>query len=119
MEVLVLNSSILITDRIEDILLKESNVIKLYKTNSCFEAFIKAIKYLPKILVVNSISSDNEVLHLLIDIKNKKINCKIIMLLNSENDFIVQLYKEAGVNYFLDKYNEFQKLPILINEILN
>ena len=43
--------------------------------------------------------------------------CKVIMLTNHADDYYRQQCRELGADYFLDKTNDFGKVPEIISEL--
>jgi DNA-binding NarL/FixJ family response regulator len=117
MQVLIIDSSILIIERLQELLAEVEDVSMIFGTASYKDGLIFFTTQQPNAVIVNSIGTNNEVLELLNAIKKSAINTKIIMLLNNEEKFMQEIYKAAGVHFFLDKYNEFLQIPNIISSI--
>jgi DNA-binding NarL/FixJ family response regulator len=117
MQVLIIDSSILIIERLQELLAEVEDVSMIFGTSSYKDGLIFFTTQQPNAVIVNSIGTNNEVLELLNAIKKSAINTKIIMLLNNEEKFMQEIYKAAGVHFFLDKYNEFLQIPNIISSI--
>jgi len=53
-------------------------------------------------------------IHLLQKIQELGWNCNVIMITNSSAGYYEQQCKKLGVTHFLDKTNEFEKVPLII-----
>ena len=51
-------------------------------------------------------------------IKEQNPGIKVIVLTNYANTQIQQICQRLGADYFLDKSNDFQQLPILLNKMM-
>lgn len=58
-------------------------------------------------------------IHLLKDIKRNSIHCRVIMISNHADEYYRVQCKELGADYFLDKSNDFAKVPTIINQLYN
>ncbi|HEX7903612.1 MAG TPA: response regulator transcription factor [Chitinophagaceae bacterium] len=54
---------------------------------------------------------------LLKKIKNSDGECRVIMITNHADDYYRQQCKDLGADHFLDKSNDFAKVPGIINRL--
>lgn len=56
-------------------------------------------------------------IHFLKHIKSHDNNCRVIMISNHADEYYRDQCKELGADYFLDKSNDFAKVPTIINQL--
>jgi DNA-binding NarL/FixJ family response regulator len=117
MQVLIIDSSILIIERLQELLAEVEDIDMVFGTSSYKDGLQFFTAQQPTAVIVNSVGTNNEVMELLNAIKETNITTQIIMLLNNEGKFMQEIYKTAGAHFFLDKYNEFLQIPNIINAI--
>lgn len=117
MQVLLIDSSILIIERLQELLYDVSYISMVFGTSSYKEGLNFFYNQQPNVVIVNSIGTNNEVVKLLQKIKEYNADTKVIMLLNNEEKFEQEIYKVAGAHFFLDKYNDFLQIPNIIQSI--
>src|SRR4051812_8629370 len=111
MMVLVVDSSVLIIERLQHILTEEENVSVVYGAVSYKDAMrIFKENETPVVLLdsdlPHTMSSD-----LLKEIKTTKPDTKVIMMVNAIEKYSVEKYKGLGADLFFDKYHEFETIP--------
>jgi DNA-binding NarL/FixJ family response regulator len=83
----------------------------------------EACKYLkndhPDLVLLDINLPGKSGIHLLKDIKSRSGNCRVIMISNHADDYYRTQCKELGADYFLDKSNDFAKVPMIINQLYN
>jgi DNA-binding NarL/FixJ family response regulator len=117
MQVLIIDSSILIIERLQELLAEVEDIDMVFGTSSYKDGLQFFTAQQPSVIILNSVGTNNEVIELLNTIKETNSITQIIMLLNNEGKFMQEVYKTAGVHFFLDKYNEFLQIPNIINSI--
>lgn len=114
MVVLIVDSSTQISQRLEE-LLSELNFIKsIYTADSHTNARHLFTKYQPRIVLLGINIPENESLKLLAEIAAGSCKTSVIILFLTSNDYINDQYKLLGADYFLDKYEDFEKIPGII-----
>jgi CheY-like chemotaxis protein len=118
MVVLIIDSSMLIIERMQQVLSEAGNISAIYGASS----YKEGIKYFkeknPDIVLLDIILPDNESLKLLKEMKKEKSDINIILLSSYSDSYILAQFKAVGIDFFYDKYSEFPKIPGAINSIV-
>jgi DNA-binding NarL/FixJ family response regulator len=116
MQVLIVDNSIQIIERLEEILFEAGNIAAIHKASSYEEAkkLFKENKY-DAVLLDNDLPG-NESLKLLKEIKKTGEKTCIIILFTHMDNYIQEQCKYLGVDFFLDKYCDFEKIYGVIKE---
>ena len=119
MQVLIVDNSRLIIERLRLMLSETENSIGAYGAISFIEgvSFLRKIKL--NVVLIDSGLPGTECIDLLKKVKEVNFNTRVIVLLNGEDDHIQLKYKTSGADLFFDKYHEFEKIPAAINSIAN
>ncbi|WP_462222128.1 response regulator [Ferruginibacter sp.] len=117
MVVLVVDSSVLIIERLQHILSEATKATAVYGAVSYKDAlrFLKKIKI--DVVLLDSGLPGNTALNLLNEINAAGIKTTVIMLTYSIDHYLEEKYKLLGAELFFDKYHDFEKLPSVINNI--
>lgn len=73
----------------------------------------------PRIAVLDINLPGKNGLELLQAIKAIDKNVTVVMLTNQAGDYYRKMARDLGADYFLDKSNDFERLPDLLHEIVN
>lgn len=117
MEVLIIDSSIQVSLRLKEILSELKFINTIYTSNSHENASQLFFRYQPGIILLGFNIPENESLNLLAKITNSSTKTSIIALFLDKNECIVEQCRLLGADYFLDKYEDFEKIPGIINGI--
>ncbi len=119
MQVLIVDNSRLIIERLRLMLSETENIIGAYGAISFNEgaSFLSEIKL--NVVLIDSGLPGSECIDLLKKVKEVNLNTRVIILLNGEDDHLQLKYKTSGADFFFDKYHEFEKIPAAINSIAN
>ena len=117
MQVLIVDNSRLIIERLKLILSESANIIGAYgavsfKEGACFLTEIKL-----QVVLIDSGLPATESIDLLKKVKEVNPDTRVIVLLNGEDDHLQLKFKSSGADFFFDKYHEFEKIPAAINAI--
>ena len=110
MLILIVDSSILIIERLEEIISEAGNITAIHKAVSSEEAkkLLKENKYDTVILDIDL--PGNESLKLLKEIKKPGDGTWVIILFTQIDNYIQKQCKSVGADFFFDKYYEFEKI---------
>lgn len=115
--VLVVEDSLLIIERIFS-LLEESEHIKLVVHAANYAESMKMIKEVNADVVLLDINlPDKSGIELLQEIKSNHPGMKVVMLTNHANQNYREICMHMGADYFLDKSNDFEKIPDVIRTL--
>lgn len=117
MVVLVVDSSVLIIERLQHFLSETTKATAVYGAVSYKDAirFFKKIKI--DVVLLDSGLTGNMAVNLLNDINTAGIKITVIILTDNIDYYMQEKYKSLGAGFFIDKYHDFEKLPALINNI--
>ncbi|HRI25165.1 MAG TPA: response regulator [Ferruginibacter sp.] len=117
MKILIVDSAAWMPDRIASLLTETEGEKTLYKAFTYQEALSVFHETRPAVVILDKNLPDSGSITLLKEIKSVKKDTVVIVLsfridLNAERQC-----KRAGADHFLDKYNEFEKIPSIIEHI--
>ena len=117
MQVLIVDNSIKIIERLKDILSESGNITAIHDAVSYKDAarLLKEIK--PGVVLLDTALPGNGTIELLKEIKESGSTTVVIVLSSSYDDYILRECKSNGADFFFDKYHDFEKIPGLINTI--
>ncbi len=114
MQVLIVDSSIQIIERLEEIISEAENIIAVHGAVSYEEAkkLFKENKHDVVLLDINL--RGNESLKLLREIKKTHGETCVIILFTHIDNYIQEQFKSLGADFFFDKYYDFEKISELL-----
>jgi len=118
MKVLIVDSSSAIISRLKELLAELDTIKKIYDATKCKNAMALVKKHKPDIVLLDINLPKNESFDCLSEIKKLHNATVFIALANrgsSEVDAVK--FKLKGVEFFFDKYHEFEKIPQAIRQI--
>lgn len=117
MVILIVDSSIQIIERLEEILSEAENITAIHKAVSYQEAakLFKEIKH--DLVLLDSGLPGNGWIDLLKEIKGTSSTTPVIVLANHLDNHNKEKCKFLGADFFFDKYHDFEKIPRVINAI--
>ncbi|MBL7703897.1 MAG: response regulator [Ferruginibacter sp.] len=117
MRVLLTDKSTLITQRLEELLSEIIFILGTDKASSYDEALALFKQYRQDVVVADMNLADNTSCRLVKEIKELAPHTTIIMMFIDADEYIMEQCKKMGADFFFDKYHEFEKIPVVINEI--
>jgi DNA-binding NarL/FixJ family response regulator len=118
MTVLIVEESLLISGRIRNLLLETGNASNIYQTAEHTKAVTLFEEVKPQVVLLDMCMPGATAIDLLQDIKKAATETAIVVLVNCE-DYQKQLKcTTIGVDFILDKYHEFEKLPEIMDSIV-
>lgn len=119
MTILIIEESLLIGGRIQSLLLETGNATAIYQSVEHKKAatFFDEIK--PQVVVLDMCLPGAISIELLQEIKNKAAQTAIVVLVNYEDAQKRLKCTSIGVDFIIDKYHEFEKLPGILDIIVN
>lgn len=119
MRVLLADDSALIRERLKDML----SVFQQVEIVGSFENGTDALQALrslnPDLAIVDLKMPGLSGLQVLTEIRKVDKSLKFIFLTLHSSDYYRLIAKEAGANYFFSKLDDFEKVEVVINEMLN
>ena len=117
MRVLIVDSSILIVKRLEEMILLLETTRNVYSSDSYSVGLEIFEIYNPDVVLLGLGIPEEKSMKLLNSIKTLNSAIPgIILTLNINDDLYAQCVN-LGADFFLDKYHEFQEIPALIQRI--
>jgi len=117
MRVLIADKSDLIIQRLEELLSEIIFILGTDKACSYEEALQLFKQNKPDVVVMDMNLPDNTSYQLLKEIKESSPKTVVIIMFIDSDEYIIQQCKKLGADHFFDKYHEFEKIPVVINEI--
>lgn len=114
MKVLIVDSSVEIIQRYKEMLSQIPGIQLIYNASNYADAILHITSFNPSVVLLDTNLPAGKSLELIKEIKLKKYNTKIIAIYNRIDDQLLNQYKINGIEHFIDKYNEFEKIPGLI-----
>ncbi|MEI7471908.1 MAG: response regulator [Chitinophagaceae bacterium] len=108
---LIVESSAHIRSRILHILEQLDSVHSIYHTDSHSNADSLFDMVLPDFVLLDVDFQQNAAIELVKMIKQKSTGCVVIAMVNSEEERELNVFKLHGVDFILDKYHAFEKIP--------
>lgn len=117
MEILIVDSSIQIIERLAEILSEVKNIKTIHRAASYAQAAELFSKENPDVVLMETGLSDNKSVNLLKEVKATNANIVVIVLSIHVDVLTKQKYISSGADFYLDKYHEFEKIPVIIKTI--
>lgn len=110
MRILIVDKSIHLLERLEEIFVETEDISLILKTVSYEKATVLFKENKPDVVLVDINPSRNEAFKLLKEIKGTGYKTSIIILSDNTDENIREQCKLQGADFFLDKYYEFEKI---------
>jgi two-component system chemotaxis response regulator CheY len=117
MRVLIVDSSIQIVRRLEEMLLAAKTTRIVYSSDSYEQALQIFTENKPDVVLLSISLPENQSIKLLGEIKAVVYKTSVIILSINMNQYIHEQCIMLGADYFFDKYYDFEKIPVVINRI--
>ena len=117
MQVLIVDSSVQIIERLEEILAEEENINGIVSAVSYEEAIKLFNEKKPDVVLLDCSLPGNASLELLKEIKKESCKTSVIVLSIQEDNYMQEQCKLLGVDFFFDKYYGFEKIARAIKTI--
>lgn len=112
-----MDTSTVIIQRLKDLVSESLNIEAIDMSVSYSDASKKIKSNLPDIVLLDLALPANESIEFLRRMKKENPQISVIVLSDTSGKRIKDQCESEGVNYFFDKYNEFEKIPGAIKEI--
>lgn len=119
MRILIVDSSIQIIERLEEILSESAIVTEVFKSVSYEGAVTLFKQYQPDIVLLDIYLPGNDSISLLKEIKRSGFKTFVIILTAQTDSYMREQFRSLGVDLFFDKYHDFEKIPGFISSISN
>lgn len=119
MRVLIVDSSVQIIKRLEEILSDTKKISTVCRSVSYEEAGELFKKIKQEVVIMDMGLHGNDAFDLINVIKKTNPSTVIIVLSIHMDARVEEQCNFLGVDFFLDKYNEFGKIPAIINLVAN
>lgn len=117
MEILIVDSSIQIIERLGELISEEENIKTIYRAVSYKAASELFNETKPDVVLLDIGLPQNKSVDLLKEIKAANNKTVVIVLSIHVDEGTKQKYKSLGIDFFFDKYNDFEKIPAVINNV--
>ena len=119
MTVLIIESSVLISGRIKNLLAEKKEEIPVFQSDGYKQAVLLLDEIDPDIVLLDMYMPGNMSVNLLRSIKECKADSIVMALVNREDQDMQFKCKSVGADLILDKYHEFEEIPRLIDSKTN
>ena len=113
---LIIENNAVISARLTDLLSEYKEVRKVLNAVDYDSAYKVLKSHKVNIILLGIHISDTDILEL-VSICTYEQQCSLIILSDHPQNFYKERYKYLGLNYWLDKANEFDLIPQLLDEI--
>lgn len=113
--VLIVDDFPLIIDRLLVLLTHLDNIESVISAGDFGQAISLLIEFKPEISILDIHLPDKSGIELLRHIKKSQPNTIVIMLTNETGEYYRKLCQSLGADYFIDKSNEFDQVPLIIS----
>lgn len=117
MEILIVDSSLQIIKRLEELLSEAKNIKTIHRVVSYAQASAFFNTGIPDVVLLDTGLPGNKSVDLLKEIKAANTKTAVIVLSIHIDELTMKKHISAGADYFLDKYHEFEKIPVIIKNI--
>ena len=115
--ILIVDDNLLFTERMIDIL-HELNNIRYINVASDYNEACRIVKHeMPDLVLLDINLPGKNGIDFLRLIKEENKKCTVVMLTNHSDDYYRQLCKQIGADHFLDKSNDFARVPEIVSRI--
>ena len=114
MIVLVVDSSVVIIERWQNILSETENIKSVYGAVAFTDALQLFNKIKPNVVLLDGDLPGNTSIDLLKEFKAADGNATVIVVANNADNYVEEKCKLFGADFFFDKYNDFEKIPAFI-----
>ncbi|MEP7237596.1 MAG: response regulator [Ferruginibacter sp.] len=115
MQVLIVDNSLLIIHRLEELLSETANISRMYRAAFYKEALELFMLNKPDIVVLDIGLPQNASYQLLKEIKKANPETVVIILSIHIDEYTQQQCSILGADFFFDKYHEYEKISEVIN----
>ena len=116
--VLVVDSSVLIIERWQIILAENENIESVYGAVSYKDASKLFKEISPDVVLLDGSLPGTMSIDLLTEMKAAGEKTPVIILNNSDDEYLKEKCNSLGACLFFDKYNDFEKIPAEIDHIV-
>jgi DNA-binding NarL/FixJ family response regulator len=117
MQLLIVDSSAYIIQRLEEMLTDATDVSIIYTSVSYENAIRLFNANKPGVVLLCTGLPENNSLKLLTEIKSAAYKSVVIMLSVTNDEYMHKQYQLLGADCMLDKYKDFELIPDVINSI--
>lgn len=116
MQVLIIDNSLLIVQRLNEFLSESTNISQLLSATGYHQALELFMLQKPAIVVLDHLLPENRSYQLLKEIKKAAPETVVIMLSVENDEYTQQQCRMLGADFYFDKYNEFEKIAVVVND---
>jgi len=119
MKVLIVDYSIRIVERLEEMLSEAGNIAYLHKAVSYTQAINLYQKIKPDIVLLDICLPADGSFKILKEVKKPGSKTCVIILAVEKDNYVHEHCNSLGADFFFDKYSEFEKIPAAIDSIIS
>ncbi len=112
--VLVVDSSVFIIERWQNILSETENIKTVYGAVAYKDASVLFKEIKPNVVLLDGSLPGSSSIDLLKEFKATNENATVIILSDSIDTHVEEKCKSLGADFFFDKYQDFEKIPAFI-----
>jgi DNA-binding NarL/FixJ family response regulator len=119
MQVLIIDTSIEIIQRYKELLSQVPGIKLIYEASNYEDAILYIATFHFEVVLLDINLPGGQSLELVKRIKSDFKKTKIIATTNRIDDQMINQFRINGVAHFIDKYNEFEKIPDVIQSFMD
>lgn len=117
--ILIVDDNMCFVERMIGLLDEVQNIAYISVATDYDEARRFLTEEIPDLVLLDINLPGKNGIELLRQIKKPGAECRVIMITNHADDYYRQQCKELGADHFLDKSNDFAKVPAIISMLEN
>ncbi len=115
MRFLIIDSSKLIVERLEEIIASEERICFVAKATNYEQAIVLFKESFPDVILLDGELPKNKAKQFLTEVKKENPTTKVVILSAQTDKFIKEKWLALGADYFFDKYHQFENVIDLIS----
>ncbi len=117
MQVLIVDSSVQIARRLEEMLSEVNSITAVYTSVSYEDAILLFIENRPDVVLLCTGLPENKSIELLREMKTAVYRTTVVVLSVNTDEYLHEQCRLLGADCLLDKYLDFEKIPDVIDDI--
>jgi len=117
MTILLVENSVLLIERLKDIIMDSGTSFQLHHTSSYKEAMILFDTLLPDVVIMDAYLPDDQSTELYKKMKTNKEHVIFVILCYKAVFMNFDCYIQKNADFLIDKFHEFESIPSILKSI--